>query len=213
MKKRTEAEIAAAIVTWLRSQKWEVYQEVQPPRGVGGRCDIVATQGPIVWAIETKTSLSLALIGQALEWRPFANYVSVGVPYMRRSRTSDRILKDYGIGLLIIGKYEVNEITTPVLHRKISPLLKNALCEEQKTYAEAGNSRSHFYSPFKKTRDALIQLVERKPGIRLKVAIGEISHHYASSTTAVSSLRIWINNGLIKGLRLERGQLYPKEDA
>lgn len=211
--KRSEAEIAAAIVAWLRSQGWEVYQEVQPPRNVSGRCDIVATQGPIVWAIETKTSLSLSLIGQAVEWKPFAHYVSVGIPFSRYNRFAERVLRDYGIGLLNVYRDDVNETRTPALQRKISPILKNALCEEQKTYAEAGNNRSEFYSPFKKTRDLLIDLVKRKPGIRLRVAVGELSHHYSSHVNAVASLRVWINSGLIKGLRLEKGMLYPKEEA
>lgn len=209
--KRTESEIAAAIVGWLRGQEWDVYQEVQPRRGASGRCDIVATMGPIIWAIETKTTLSLALIGQALDWMHHANYVSVGIPVLRRT-VGERILLDYGIGVIRIRKNgDVYEIASPKLRRGIDAVLRDSLCEEQKTYAAAGNNRGDFYSPFKRTRDQLIHLAARYPGISLRVAIQEVSHHYSSGSSAAASIRHWINAGIIKDLKIERGKLYPVE--
>ena len=51
----------------------------------GSVVDIVATQGPVLWAIETKISLSLVVLGQAHRWRGFAHLVSCGVAPGRRS--------------------------------------------------------------------------------------------------------------------------------
>lgn len=53
---KVESEMAAVLVEDLRERGWEVYQEVTVN---GCACDIVATQGKIIWAIETKLSMGL----------------------------------------------------------------------------------------------------------------------------------------------------------
>ncbi len=206
--KISESEMASIITEWLHDQRWEVYQEVLCG---GPRCDIVAVQGPVVWAIETKTTMSLALIGQAINWIPYANYVSVGVPYQKQ-RTGERILRRFGIGVLQPDWMDnsVLEKIRPEMRRKTARDLRVALCDEQKTYADAGNNKSRFYSPFKRTRDNLVSLVQARPGIKFSEAIEKIDYHYSSRSAALSSLRIWINRGVIGEIRIDNGRLFPK---
>jgi hypothetical protein len=209
--KISESEMAGFIVEWLKDQKWEVYQEVLCG---GNRCDIVAVQGPIIWAIETKKNMSLALIEQALNWIPYAHYVSVGVPWSRRS-VAEKLLSDNGIGILRTEykwESEITEQTRPKLHRKIAPALKKSLHEEQKTYALAGNNKSAFYSPFKRTKEALVSLVQAKPGIKFSEAIGQIDFHYTTRGAALSSLRTWINSGVIGEIKIKDGRLFMAGD-
>jgi hypothetical protein len=100
-----EIDLAAKVIDWLQSQWWEVYQEVQPHH-CGRTADIVAINGPLVWVIETKTSLSLALLEQALRWRGYANYISIATPSPRRySKGEDAVrlfVKHLGIGRMLI---------------------------------------------------------------------------------------------------------------
>jgi len=73
-----ETDVAAATVAWLADMGWEVYQEVS--LGNGGRTvDLVARSGAILWAIECKVSLGLAVLEQAHDLLPYAHLVSVAV--------------------------------------------------------------------------------------------------------------------------------------
>ena len=60
-----ELELAKSVVEWLQDQHWEVYQEVQR---YSTTADIVAVQGPLVWVVECKTSLSIGVMLQASRW-------------------------------------------------------------------------------------------------------------------------------------------------
>ncbi len=101
----TEAELAAGIVAWLQDRDWQVYQEVRPGYS-GPRADIVATHGPVIWVVETKTSLSMELVGQALRWKPYANKVSIGIPMPRRQRPpgTQLVMRTVGLGEIHVGQ-------------------------------------------------------------------------------------------------------------
>ena len=98
-----ETEIAAAVVRWLVDMEWTVYQEVS----LGGRViDLVATRGPLVWAIECKVSLGLAVLEQAYGLLGYAHYVSVAV---REPTSEDSVVRwfaeqvvaaEHGIGVI-----------------------------------------------------------------------------------------------------------------
>lgn len=65
----TEQQVAEIVVAWLESLGADVYQEVECGTGVA---DIVARIGAELWIVEVKTSLSLALLCQAMERRRLA---------------------------------------------------------------------------------------------------------------------------------------------
>lgn len=81
----------------------------------GGRPDIVVRNKKLITIIEMKTSLSMDLLEQALNWRYIAHYVYIAIPKPKHNinRFALRILKDYGIGILQIevpSKWEMEYI-------------------------------------------------------------------------------------------------------
>lgn len=210
--------LAEKVVAYLQDLHWDVYQEVKP-KGFGEVADIVAVQSNRVWIIEVKMSFSLAVIAQAYNWRNFAHWVSIAVPSPKRYKSFGyKVLKHYGIGLIRVSDYTgslAEDIIKPRLLRKaLSKKILGSLCEEQKTYAKAGNNRSEFYSPFKRTCNEVARAVHANPGINMKSLIEKIDHHYASVSSAKTSLRYWTDAGKIQGVRAERDgriiKFYPE---
>jgi len=223
----SEEQLAAAVVAWLQDLKWTVYQEVQVARG-DPIADIVAVQGRLVWVVECKTTLSIALMAQAAKWRIYAHYVSVAVPIPvrrpggRRIRPNrgrafaENILRDHGIGLIDITHGEPFETIPPQLNRKPwVKQLRESLNERHLSYAPAGNAEGRRWTPFQETCDQIRREVRNTPGITLKELMGRITHHYSSSATARSCIAKWVQAGVIRGVRCERDgriiRLYPQE--
>jgi hypothetical protein len=206
-----ETDLARKVIEWLIDQKWDVYQEVQVFQG-GSVADIVAKQGPVIWVIETKTTLSLAVIGQAYEWLPWANFVSVAVPAgKRRIGFAARILKTYGIGLLKVNQYEsdwsspVSEIEHPAFRRHTGnarTYILNALNEAHKTYAEAGNNQCRHWSPFKQTCLDIYQYVRVNEGCSLKDILNNVKYHYATPASARVCIPKWAEAGVIDRIKV-----------
>lgn len=221
----SEVELAKAFVWWLIDQRWDVYQEVQPGRA-DLIADIVAVRDGLVWVIETKRTLSLALLGQAAAWSGAAHYVSIGVPCLRNRGVSnyaiDAVTDRYGIGRLEAERYgdhhTVRELESPRLNRKSrAKVLLGVLRDAHRTYAEAGNSNGRRFTPFQETCDEVRRYVRDHTGCTLKEMIDNVDHHYASSVTARSAIAKWIGSGVIKGLDLRieagKGHLYLSDVA
>lgn len=203
--KITEEELAKVVISTLQGWQWEIYQEVI---GHGGRCDIVAVNKNIIWAIECKTSFGFPVLEQAFNWINKAHYVSIAVPRPKanlyNSSLGKRICLDYGIGVLCVNsgnRDEAHEIVKPKLHRKI--IIPFKLHEEQKTIKNAGTTGGGYWTPFKRTVNNLISLVERKPGIEFKALMKELEHHYSSLASAKSCLKNFIGTKVIPELRTE----------
>jgi hypothetical protein len=216
-KMNKEALLAHSVIEWLQNQGWEVYQEVCYCYG-GPRCDIVATRGPLLWAIEVKTSLTTAVLGQAYDWLQLANLVSVAVPLRhRRNPALAYFYRSTGIGEIGIddrfSSVVVLESWRPRLQRKIRSDLRDALREEHKSYAVAGNSDCLYYSPFKDTCREVVRYVASNPGCTMKEMIDSIHTHYASVSSAKSALAKWIDMKKIAGVEARRDgrliKLYP----
>jgi hypothetical protein len=148
----TEADLASKVVSWLESDGWEVFQEVQPEGWGGPRADIVAVQEGRVWVVECKKQFSFDLLAQAEKWKPYSNRASIAVPYARRSdgrSTAFRVA-----GLLGLGVFEVESLwpvdadRIPAVKQVVEPeyrgfvdwKLRDALRPEHKEYAKAGES-------------------------------------------------------------------------
>lgn len=218
--KLAETDIGRAVVIWLQTQHYDVYQEVRPSSW-GHRADIVATIGQRVWIVECKTSLSLAVLGQAYGWRDYANWISVAVPWSRRrgrGHFSMEVARRFGIGVIevnYVGRLrECYETVSPRLCRKPLRYLRDALCDAHKTYADAGSQAGYFTS-FKQTARALREIVEKCPGQTLSECIGQERFHYASASSARSALGKWLRDGLIDGVEVRRDgrhlRLFPME--
>lgn len=229
----SEADLAKALIVWLSEHHWTVYQEVQIT--TGGRCaDIVAVQGPLVWIIETKVSLSMAVLEQAWDWRRYnnAHFVSVATPVLRsRGGAHDfvaAVMKQLGMGWLQVmagGESDgwarfhngdfVEERVHPRLFRKIrkDQCIRERLTEEHKTFAAAGNSDGIRLTPWALTCRNIQLAVKKQPGLLLDDLIATIKHHYRTPKAAHSCLYQWIKKGIVKGVefRKENGRIkvYP----
>lgn len=201
--------MAEKVVEYLREWKWEVYQEVD----CGGNvADIVAMQGPIAWVIETKLSFSLDLIGQARDWKGFANRISVATPMLKRGGNYKRnvVVKEmmayYGFGQLVVTDRQphVRETVGPRTHRKlIDNRVRDSLHEAQKTFAKAGTQGGR-WTPFKQTCIHIRQVVARQPGIGLKELIDTIDHHYSKDSSARACISRLARQGVIEGIVCKR---------
>jgi len=212
----TEAELAKIAVAWLRDLHWEVYQEVKMSYG-DKRADIVAVQNKIVWVIETKMTMSIDLLDQAYHWRYYAHRVSICYP-TRKSLGSFKykfnlkpvvyaLMRQEGIGLMTAehGGGYIHESIAPRLNRTAhADRILSCLCEEHKTFAEAGNNTSTHWSPFQDTCSKLREYLTKNPGSTLKQVIDNISTHYHSKESARGSIAHWLKCGKVKGVRVEK---------
>lgn len=214
--KAREQDVAAVVVAWLESCGHDVYQEVECR---GGVADIVTLAGPRreVSVVEVKTGWSLDLLEQCAARRRVAHRVWAAVP---RSKADHSVLfHKFGIGVLLVSpadKYSPASVGVRCEAERVSSDrrhgedLRNRLRPEHKTHAKAGAiGAGGRYTPFAATCRALREVVEDAPGITIKDAIKATKHHYASVASAISSLRKLIDDGVVEGVRLREGRLYP----
>ncbi|MEJ2043715.1 MAG: hypothetical protein P8X74_03535 [Reinekea sp.] len=205
-----EADLAKALIKSFDGTNYDIYQEVETYIGIA---DIVLKYANFIWSIECKTSLSLQVIGQAFYNKQIYNYSSICVPHVRSSKGSfiaEKFCRDNGIGIFRIRMSENYEEVTEVLKAKINrkAITKHVtLVEAQKNYSEAGCASGQRWTPFNNTVSELKRFIKKNPGCKLKDALNEINHHYSTLSTAQSSIRQWINTGVIKGIELNRGVL------
>lgn len=216
-----EVELAEKVVAWLEVQHWDVFQEVQP-NAFDRTADIVALSGNLLWVIECKTSLSLALLEQAIRWRGYANFISIATPNPKRgSRGSDAakmFLNHFGIGKITVRNRNYNAVSQdhnckPKLNRQRSNTLFNAITENHKTWAKAGNSEGIRWTPFQQTCHELANIVKQNPGICFKSAMEKLRHHYVKDSTARSCMLGYLHKGIVKDVECKKEgkflNLYP----
>ena len=191
-----ETELASWTVVWLEDLGWDIYQEVC---GGGGRADIVAKRGSIHWAIECKVGFGLAVIEQALRWKPHVHLASVAC-WSHTKEFGIDICRHYGIGIISPGQLETTERLRPKLNRH--PFKIPKLCEEQKSYAPAGTNGGGWYSPFQRTCRIVAEEVRKNPGITMKDLVNRVDHHYSSAASARQSLKSWIEAKKIPGVEI-----------
>lgn len=213
MKKERIAETAVAkpVISFLEELQWDVYQEVLCGSG-GARADIVALQGPLIWVVEVKTTLTFDVVDQAHNWLDHAHYVSIAVPWARTRRNMpQRVCRQFGIGMLEVGHQRSDGVYTRVpaklgrtrVHRRYADLLRASCRPECKTWGEAGNARSEFYSPFKGTCRAIVEYLTKHGPSPVKDVVKGIEHHYASEASARGCIPRWVADKKVPGVELD----------
>jgi len=206
-----ETELAAAVIAWLESKEWEVYQEVKSGSKVA---DIVAVKDGVRWVIECKTSFSLDLLEQTYHWtRGCAELVSIAVPRKKSRRITNTrnidsvILYHFGIGLIEFNcEYEKNKYIEEIAEPKLQEIFEHCAImpqEVHKDYAPAGSAGGGHWTPFKQTCENLREYVRTHQGCKMKEAVEEISHHYSSNRSAAGCLRSMIASGVVVGMKVE----------
>ena len=201
----TEATYASIVVDHFEAIGADVYQEVGC---AGGVADIVALVGAELWIIEVKTTLSLALVAQALDRRRTAHRVYIAAPFSRSFREVEPLCREIGIGLLSVrmpndyeNKWTVVEHAPSLRWNRKPVALRSKLQPEHKTHAIAGTPNgAGRWTPFRDTCEQLARVVRTEPGISLKNAIAKIRHHYSTPAGARSSLAHWIGHKKVPGV-------------
>ncbi len=198
---QTEQELAAAVVAHFAPLP--IYQEVAAAHGVA---DIVIDMGGRGWIIETKLTLGLDVIGQAIRWKEQgAVAVSVAVPVPKATNRTiwpaQKILKRWGIGLIYVDRcldsYAVREVFPAVLSRQKRFRLRNRWeilqhCrEEHKTFCPAG-SKAGRWSTFKDTIIRVRQYLRQSGPRSMAQIVADVRTHYASTAVARRCLAQWL---------------------
>jgi len=203
--KTKKTDIGTAVVKYLLDMKWDVYQEVAIKHC--GRADVVATQGKKLWVIECKINRSVNILGQAYRWIGHANYVSIATCSMYDTFYED-ILIHFGIGAFRYQDYALkpshylSQDISPNLFRKRSDLIYSSLCDDQKTFADAGNNSGNYWSPLKSTCRNVSEYVNRNPGCGLRDMIRGIKTHYHNDSNAYSALYHWLRSDMVPGIKM-----------
>ncbi len=209
-----EVDVAKPVVAYMEDYKWDVYKEVPCHSGVA---DIVGVLDGRIWIVETKTSLSVQLIDQAISRRQVAHYISIAVPRPKRysySPSIELVLDHYGIGLITVRGEEVNIDKQVKLFRHVSKdkqsKLLASLRPEMKDN-EAGSIGAKRWTSFKRFRSRVVALVEKNPGIapRKLIQMMQPDIHYHTESTALHCLVHYIRKGIINEIILvkEKGKL------
>lgn len=193
----TEQAVAQQIIAWLEAQRWDVYQEVAPHGGGTSAADIVAVRCGLVWVIECKTSLSLAVMAQASRWTTHLR--SIAVPLANRGSDERALAESICRRHLLVGVLyvDVNGVWEKVQERVPAPLmrhfhagalrLKSKLDPEHKTHAKAGCQGGDRWTPYQRTmRDVRIFLARQgSEGASIKQIMEVVGKgHYANGASA-----------------------------
>lgn len=218
--KASEATIAAAIVHWLEIHGLDVYQEVELWSG-GPRCDIVAKCGAEITIVETKTNATLALLGQLLVRRFHAHRIYAAVRGNCGQAFEDICqLAGFGVLSAYIDPGQSPEHATIRERLKSSRFLRGRcrlaeqLRPEHKTACVAGSQTGGHWTAFRATCEAIAARVRTEPGctvVRALEARGVWHHHYSSDGVARRTILQRVKQGLVPGVRVEAGLLYPTE--
>lgn len=218
-----EADLCRALAPWLKDLGWDVYQEVV----IGGpRADMVATRGKLVWIVEAKMSMTLALLDQVYNWRGKSHYLSVVIPSLSKSGctyssvAAREMLHQWGVGVFRVhgdgGRFDPyfvsEQLRASFIRRPDLSWVEGSLQQGQKA-SEGGSTGGGYWTPFRNTCDKLREYVAANPGCSLKQAIDGIKHHYKTASSAVNSMRHWVTNGKVKGVCSREGKLYVSGES
>jgi hypothetical protein len=135
-----------------------------------------------------------------------------------------------GIGLLIAQEAEtinretgrllnersVYEARTSRFDRKAwTKPIREKLCDEQKSWAPAGNANGARFTPWQATCKRWAEFVAEHPGCTLTEIVTQAQHHYYSDSCARTSMVKWIESGRVPGIEVRREgrivRLFPTE--
>lgn len=143
-----ETDLFIPVKEWMEDVGYKVYSEVSPIN-ISKRADIVGILNPITTVVELKTSLSLDLIEQSIDWIPHANYIYAAVPRPKKryNQLSLKILKQYGIGLIEVDlkRGKSTCLMYPRMNRRVSSNIKDSLTEYHEKYSPDGGSTGGGY--------------------------------------------------------------------
>jgi hypothetical protein len=199
----TEKQLAEKFIDYF-NDGYEVYPEV--PAG-GGVIDFVATDGTIQIGCEVKTSFNLKVMEQAARKRHAFHYTYICVPRRKDYHFRLQVMNTYGIGVILIDSLDnIFEKQQPRLNR-------NAYCPDLKEYMKLSISgtQSDRVTAFGWTVKQIERYLKHHGPTHIEKILENIDYHYNTLSTAKSSLRKWIKNGVIDSIEWDSAILKLKE--
>jgi len=197
-----ETKLGELVIEWLQRERpgWEIFQEIQP-RGYGSIADIVCiNKADLVWIIELKTTLNLAVIRQAYSWH--VDYRSIAVISAKRQASIDernwwyRYMKfKMQIGTISVSPFGlVSEKYSPDIYNYINDKVVEKIleiCKSGKTdgFGVAGGQDGGHWTPYKESMKSVQEFVQNNPGCQamdIVSALGKL--HYANDHSARTNL-------------------------
>lgn len=122
------------------------------------------------------------------------------------------VARNHGIGVLVAtdmnGKHEFIESVKPKLKRQVYvPDLKDYMKKS------TAGSQSDRITAFGHTVNQIKKYLSRYGEAHIDDVLEYVDHHYNTISTAKSSLRKWINQGVIEGIEWDRAVLKLKEEV
>jgi hypothetical protein len=208
-----ETELAQKFIDFF-GKEFEIYKEV-PAEGF---IDFVAKSGNVTIAVEVKLNLNFDVIEQANKNKFYCSYSYIAVPKPKKKHFGYEICEMLGIGILLYNetsyhKYdgsEIIEFLKPKINRKykwnrlkLEPYMKESL---------AGAVNDGRITPYKITIKNMIKYIDRHPGCSLKECLNHIDYHWSNISSAKGCVYQWINKGIIKDFKLEKGKLFLNDN-
>jgi hypothetical protein len=188
------------------SKGYETYAEVTLNGRGGKRCDLYARIEDInnenynsTIVFEAKLNLNISVLNQLYSWKNHANLSYIIVPVTHKNtniRKFARILcQKLGLGLIEVNLMKNNYNITVESEYNPNPIVPK-LYEEQKEVLSSTNHTKYITS-FKITLMNIDKYMSDKETASLKEIFSNIEHHYSSINSGISSIRKYIEKGII----------------
>lgn len=196
--KISEQELAQHFINHFEG--FEIFKEV-PASGI---IDFVARLGNITTAVEVKTTFSFDVIEQAYSNLQRANLSYVAIPCTKTKSFAYQICKQYGIGVLVLDKFNrVNEAVKPKFNRVKYKLKLQDWQKENTAGVKSGR-----ITPFSNTVTCIHQYLVRNRGKALmKDVLRNVETHYSTNSSANKCIQDMIKAGVIKDFYFDKGYL------
>jgi len=195
-----ETDIGIAAKRYLESHGWEVYPEVQL-NASGGIADIVAVKDDVIWVVECKMRVTLALLKQLWRWRKYANMLSVAV--LAGSLYPQHLARLHGekdFQGAMLDKFGFGCFGVLVNPPRIESLLSGAgfererddflhVIRDQHRDSAPGQVEGKRFTALDSTLANLVEYVRGHPGVALREAVSQIRHHCKDNRSAAGTVR------------------------
>lgn len=187
---KTESDMFEPLKKHFLEAGYEVYSEVVLPGG--GRADLVAANDTKIVCVEMKKSLSMDLIDQVIERKASFAYVFLAIPERKTGfpRFIERILRQYGIGILYVMKDGYIHEERPSLYRRAfdkKTNIKSYLKPEQQTGIPGGSKGGGYVTEYGLMIKQVRRYLERKKDwVELGQILKDCETYYRSPRSSLS---------------------------
>lgn len=190
----SEREIGKKVLDYWVSEGWDCYPECSFG---GARADLVAVRNGLIAFIECKTTMSMALFDQIVDWRAYANFLYVATPsrkMKRFSRIEQHLFKYFGIGHVLVKKFGVfvSDAQYHRIRKREREVVLNVIHPDMKNYVPGSQASDGYSTPWKRTMTQAIAFIKTHPGCTVREVVAGIEHHYASNSGARACLFRWL---------------------